>query len=119
MMKPAQIKELRARLQDWQAELKAALEQSEASGSTVQLDQTRQGRLSRMDAMQGQAMAQAATARAKNQLKRIEAALGRLNEEGFGDCLDCGEQIPFARLQFDPTAQRCVDCAQAQEGADS
>jgi len=78
---------------------------------TVQLDQQSVGRLSRMDALQQQAMAQATQAR-RNQMKaRIKAALTRIENGEFGFCAICGEEIPSARLDLDPTAHICMSCA--------
>jgi DnaK suppressor protein len=77
----------------------------------VELDQTRQGRLSRMDALQGQAMAQETERRRQAELKRIEAALARIKSGDFGYCLSCDEEIAAKRLEFDPSVSLCVDCA--------
>ena len=77
----------------------------------VELDQQSVGRLSRMDAMQIQAMALALEARRRGRLQLIEAALRRLEDGDYGYCVDCGEKIPVSRLSFDPTISRCVDCA--------
>lgn len=77
----------------------------------VELDQQSVGRLSRMDAMQVQAMAQAVDVRRQGRLSRIEAALRRLEAGDYGHCLECGEEIPPKRLAIDPTVALCVDCA--------
>ena len=77
----------------------------------VELDQQSVGRLSRMDAMQVQAMAQAVDVRRQGRLGRIEAALRRLEAGDYGFCLECGEEIPPKRLAIDPTVALCVDCA--------
>ena len=77
----------------------------------VELDQQSVGRLSRMDAMQVQAMAQAVEARRRGRLQLIEAALRRLADGEYGICVECGEDIPAKRLAIDPTIARCVDCA--------
>ena len=77
----------------------------------VALDQQSVGRLSRMDALQVQAMAQATEARRQLRLQQIKAALGRLDEGEYGYCTGCGEEIPAERLAIDPTLARCVDCA--------
>ena len=78
---------------------------------TVELDQQAVGRLSRMDALQNQAMAKAAHARRDIMKRRIQAALERLEEGEFGYCLDCGEEIAEKRLDLDPTIPNCVSCA--------
>lgn len=49
------------------------------------------------------------------ELRATEAALGRLAEDGFGECGDCGAEIPFARLLAYPTASRCVACQTRHE----
>lgn len=78
---------------------------------TVELDQQSVGRLSRMDAMQRQAMAQATSRRRAGRRQRIAAALERINTSEFGYCEDCGEEIARARLDLDPTVTKCVSCA--------
>lgn len=87
------------------------------SRKPVELDQTRVGRLSRMDALQNQAMSLEAERRRKRELQRIEASLKRIEEGDYGYCVACGEQIPLRRLELDPTLPTCVDCA-ASSAAD-
>ncbi len=94
-----------------EAEIKNSLLQLAEAGKTVELDQSMMGRLSRMDAMQGQAMAKANKQRAEMELQKIEAALKRLQNNEFGYCFDCDEPISERRLEFDPTALYCIDCA--------
>ena len=78
---------------------------------TVELDQQAVGRLSRMDALQQQAMSQAEARRRDVELRRIEAAFARLDAGKFGECPTCGEDIADKRLRLDPAATRCVTCA--------
>ncbi len=96
-------------------ELEDRAEASQAATATVELDQTRQGRLSRMDALQGQEMAKAAEQRRSGSVQRLKAALRRLENGEFGECLECGEAIAEARLRADPAATLCLDCAEARE----
>lgn len=84
---------------------------AEASASTVQLDQGAQGRLTRMDAMQQQAMAASQVQRLHTELRKVEAALDRLGAGTFGTCCRCGEPMTPERLQADPAAPFCQDCA--------
>ncbi len=84
---------------------------SHEARSTVELDQQSVGRLSRMDAMQQQAMNQATERTRQNDLNRIKLALGRLAEDEYGYCATCGEEIADKRLAIDPMAERCVNCA--------
>ena len=105
----------RQRLLQLRGELEALADTNDASADVVELDQAKVGRLSRMDAMQAQAMAQASGQRRDQMLRRIGAALKRLDDDCFGFCSDCEESIPTKRLDFDPTVTRCVDCASAAE----
>jgi len=77
----------------------------------VELDQTAVGRLSRMDALQNQAMQVETERRREIELKRIDAALARLDEGDYGICVSCGEDIQIKRLDMDPATPVCVDCA--------
>ena len=89
----------------------ATAEAREEATSRVELDQTRVGRLSRMDALQGQAMAKATGERAKLQLQRIATALRRIEAGEYGECTSCSELIDPRRLEVDPAAPRCIVCA--------
>lgn len=42
------------------------------------------------------------------ELREVEAAQERLREGTYGHCEECGEPIPFARLQAYPAARLCV-----------
>jgi DnaK suppressor protein len=77
----------------------------------VTLQQDSVGRLSRIDAMQQQAMAQAEQRRRAAERSRIRVALTRLDKGDWGWCAACGEQIPVGRLRNDPSVARCLACA--------
>lgn len=106
---------MRSALQSRKAELVQREEASQDSRATVELDQTRVGRLSRMDALQGQAMAQETERRRRIELQRIDAALERLDRDEYGYCLTCGDEISVRRLELDPAATVCIDCARGGE----
>ena len=92
------------------------LEESSAEAAKpVELDQSRVGRLSRMDAMQAQAMSMESRRRREIQLSRIETALQRIAAGEFGDCIHCGERIGDQRLEFDPAVLLCIECATEAE----
>ncbi len=93
------------------AELEADQEATESERKPVTLDQQSVGRLSRMDAMQVQAMAEAQERRRRGERVRIEQALERLAEGDYGYCANCGEEIGLKRLEFDPAIQTCIKCA--------
>ena len=80
----------------------------------VQLDQDSVGRLSRIDAMQVQAMALAQERRRAAERMAIRAAMVRLDQGEFGYCAECGEPIADARLRNNPTVIKCLECAAAR-----
>ncbi len=94
--------------------LRSALQEMEGkykeTGETVELDQTRVGRLSRMDAMQSQQMALESSRRRQHQLLKIEGALSRIKSGAYGYCFICDEEIAAQRLVADPTSTRCMAC---------
>ena len=83
---------------------------SKDSRKPVTLDQQSTGRLTRMDAMQQQAMAQAQERNRAATLVRIDQAMKLINDGEYGYCLSCGDEIVGKRLEIDPTATHCVKC---------
>ena len=51
---------------------------------------------------------------ARGQRAEVLAALARIDENTYGRCVDCGQQIPEGRLEARPDAARCVDCQAKQ-----
>ena len=49
------------------------------------------------------------------ELANVEEALSRLGDGSYGECVDCGNAIPFPRLSAYPAARRCVACQEAAE----
>jgi DnaK suppressor protein len=90
-------------------------EEEPAREPAVELDQVKVGRLSRMDALQQQAMLDASHARNRVERERLRRALLRLDSGEYGYCSQCGEAIPIARLEVDPASVLCVGCAAAAE----
>ena len=86
-------------------------ETAEGNRATVTLDQQSVGRLSRMDALQQQAMAKATHQRRQTERAQLTAALKRLADGEYGECVDCGEDIEDARIFAAPAILRCKSCA--------
>ena len=105
------MERMRAQLKARRSEILERESATKEQREPVELDQARLGRLSRMDALQSQALAQDVERRRKIELQRIDAALERIDSGDYGYCLNCGEEIPIARLEFDPAVATCVDCA--------
>jgi DnaK suppressor protein len=48
-------------------------------------------------------------------LREIEAALERIREGAFGECISCGQQIAVKRLNAMPFTSYCRDCQERLE----
>ncbi len=110
MLDIKQQKHFQDLLLNMRAEVAGAI--AEDASQPVELDQARQGRLSRMDALQGQQLALETRRRQQRRMQAIDGALNRIANEEFGYCFQCDEQIAMPRLQFDPTVTRCMNCAE-------
>ena len=103
--------DMKRRLLEKQADLIALLANKDELEKPVELDQTLQGRLSRMDALQMQAMVKATRQRHENELLRVKSALKRIEDGDFGYCVVTDEPIEKARLEADPATPTCLDAA--------
>jgi DnaK suppressor protein len=81
----------------------------------IKLDQSKVGRLTRMDAMQQQAMSQASGRLAEQERQRIVSALNRIKSGDYGYCIKCKDEITEGRLKFDPSVLVCIACAKDAE----
>ncbi len=113
--KDLDIGAMKERLLEMKAGLARLAHEHEHDSDIVELDQTTQGRLSRMDALQGQAMAQEVARRREAEIRRIDAALQRIDDDEYGYCIACGEEVALKRLELDPATPNCIDCARSEE----
>ncbi len=112
MLNINQFRELLLQSRD---KLTTILKITSEAASTVELDQSRVGRLSRMDALQAQSMSQESQRRNEQQLQKIDQALKRIDADEFGDCFECGEEIAPQRLELNPMTTLCIKCATKKE----
>ena len=110
-MNDANKTKIRNRINARLSEIKEENTRGADAQAIVELDQQAIGRLSRMDALQNQAMAKAQQERRDGEFARLQPALKNVESEDYGFCEDCGEEIPLGRLLLDPAARLCVDCA--------
>ena len=108
-------KAVRGRLVARRRELEQLSDVSAESRTAIELDQSRVGRLSRMDAIQVQAMQVETDRRRALEIRQIDAALQRLDDDEYGYCAACGEPIETRRLDLNPTVACCIGCAQASD----
>ena len=92
-------------------ELQMVVQSDASAAGNIELDQTRVGRLARMDAVQHHAIAQAQTDRAAKQLRLLKILFSKIDEDDFGECHSCGEDIAIGRLLVRPESLRCIECA--------
>lgn len=113
-----QRRELRAELDLLRRELERLSTDASGLTDTVTLDQTAVGRVSRVDAMQQQQMAQAGLRRHQARLERVENAIARYEDdpERYGECADCDEPIGYGRMLAFPESVFCVRCFGARGG---
>ena len=111
----AELEQIRICLEERISDALAALQQNDAP---VELDQSRVGRLARLDAIQHQQIAKSQVARMRALLPIYRQRLNALmtSPEDFGECILCGELIPLKRLLIRPEVQMCVPCLRASGG---
>ena len=110
---------MRDKLLKMRDELQRLSAMGDEAAAVVELDQSKVGRLSRMDAMQAQAVAKATANRRALMLRGIQAALERIDAGEYGRCQNCDEEIPSNRLEIEPTASYCIRCASELEQGSS
>jgi RNA polymerase-binding transcription factor len=69
------------------------------------------GRVSRMDAINNKSINEAALRKAENKLKGLEIAYQNRNDNDFGKCARCSNEIPLGRILLLPHSRFCVHCA--------
>ncbi len=106
----AQIEALHAQLLELVEQLQATLDSTRDAARPVELDQTTMGRVSRIDAIQQQKMIEASRRNQTVRLRQARAALARIADDEYGDCLKCDEPIGTARLTARPESPFCVAC---------
>ncbi|PLX84993.1 MAG: hypothetical protein C0618_10960 [Desulfuromonas sp.] len=114
-LSPRQCAELRADLVTLIDQLRDLLAASESGCRPVGLDQPI-GRLSRMDALQQQQMAQATRQKHELRLGLAQQALTLLERGTYGDCRRCEEPVGYARLKARPETPFCLECQSEREG---
>jgi DnaK suppressor protein len=105
------MERMRQRLVSRAEELRTGIAAAEQADVPIAPDSSL-GRLTRVDALQAQQMAQALVQRSREELARVTRALARMESGDYGVCPRCGEDIAEARLTAVPDAILCRDCAE-------
>jgi DnaK suppressor protein len=115
-MSDNRVSELRARLLALRQDLLQSRHDAADDVKPVVLDQAAVGRVSRVDALQMQHMALHVARRRDERIALVDAALRRIDKGTYGFCVECDEAIDARRFQVDPTALRCIQCAERRTG---
>ena len=107
---PDQLAELKQELERELARLHRSMATTQDATRPVELDQSSIGRLSRVDALQNQQLSKGLHEREQQREAQILEALQRIEEGTYGECVACGEQIPYGRLLVMPEARSCATC---------
>jgi len=69
------------------------------------------GRISRMDAINNKSVMESALRNKRRKLAKLKTALTHIDDENFGMCTSCKNEIQIKRLLFMPESDKCVRCA--------
>jgi len=117
-MTAAEVDAYRRRLEDRAGAIRAALAAAPLGVTAVSPDPAI-GRLTRMDAIQAEEMAEALRRHQSQELMRIDRALKAIANGRYGVCAKCGDEMSRARLDAQPDAVLCVDCSAASDASRS
>lgn len=109
-----QLQDFKQRLLDAQDAIKALLTQTAVSSRPVDLELPI-GRLTRIDALQMQGMAQMNQYQLEIRQKQVEAALSTFSQGTYGMCRHCKDPVHIERLNVLPESPFCIDCQESFE----
>ncbi|HBO1858575.1 TraR/DksA family transcriptional regulator [Delftia tsuruhatensis] len=109
------LERFRQRILDELEKVERSLQNSQQAAATVLLDQSSVGRLSRMDALQQQAIARGLTERLQLSKRKLQAARDRIDSGSYFLCCQCDEEIELSRLEHDPATVFCRACMQERD----
>lgn len=109
-MEESKRKEFKALIEQHLGSLKTEIEQLKELTKPI-APENAIGRVSRMDAINNKSINEAALRKSEEKLRKLENALLKVDEEYFGLCGRCGNEIPMGRLLLMPESPFCVNCA--------
>lgn len=105
-----QKKELKNIIIKTQSEIVQEIKKLEEKTAPIEPDCSL-GRLTRLEAMQEKSINESILVKARVRLKKIAFVLRKIDEEDYGSCTICEEEIPYGRLCIVPESTICVNCA--------
>jgi len=115
---PEQRRELEARLRERQRELRAELKVQLAGSDDPNVVGLRNRLEDTGDWAVADALSELDIAIVSHDLRElgsVQAALRRIADDAYGQCADCGDEIPYARLLASPWSVRCIHCQERAE----
>lgn len=107
-MKYAAIKQ---KLQARRAELLGEIAERDETMADITIDEPEDKSFERLE----DEVLSALSGADRDEVIRIDAALGKIAEGSYGECEECGQEIAPARLEAMPDALLCINCASAAE----
>ena len=112
-MDPVKQIHFERQLNELKTQLESALKMNAEDSEVVTLD-TNIGRISRIEQIQNQHLAKELKERQEAQLQRVDRALKKLKKGQYGICPTCKKPISEERLEVQPDAVQCVQCAETR-----
>ncbi len=109
-MKQEELKNLKKEIKQKIKNLQFEIEQLEESTAPVAPENSI-GRISRMDAINNKSVIEASLRNRKKKLSRLQLALSKVDQPGFGLCSNCKKPINPKRLVLMPESSKCIRCA--------
>lgn len=109
-MQEGQRKQIKEKIIAKISEIEEEIKQLEESAKPISPDSA-YGRISRVDAMNNQAITESTLNDKRTEIQRYKYTLNRIDTEEYGKCAKCGNDINFKRLLSIPYANLCISCA--------
>jgi DnaK suppressor protein len=112
-MDPKRLSRFKKRLQTRCRELRRSIAETQHAGRTIQYGPDEGDRA---NSSHDKELLFHRSTHARGLLQTVEAALSRISEGTFGNCLRCGEEINTKRLEAVPSTRYCLTCQELLEG---
>ena len=109
-MKQEDLKILKKEIRQLIKKAKSEITQMEDSAAPVTPENSI-GRISRMDAINNKSVVEASLRNRRKKLAKLQVALSKIDNPGFGQCKNCKKTINPKRLMLMPESDKCINCA--------
>ena len=113
-MEPVKLDSFKESLKEWRKQLTDAAEKAKDSGE-IKPTETHRDFIDLAADQSDRERKIRLRSRERNLVAKIDTALDKIEEGGFGLCEECGEKIGLKRLEARPVAVLCIDCKREQE----